>query len=130
MSKPIVQICFSLKNGLTIEMLKAKLIKLKSQLDDIYQDTGYELHSCHLTKELCVQKGFDTSVPDLFAEIFGDIYHCELTEETFDDAMRNLGRHRQALSERADKLVIIVENDMTNIALALSLFTDGKVILM
>lgn len=130
MDKPIVQICFSLKNGLTIETLKEKLIELKSQLDDIYQDTGYELRSCHLTKELCVQKGFETSVPDLFAEIFGDIYHCELTEETFDDAMRNLGRHRQELSEKADKLVIIAENDTTNVSLELSLFTDGKIILM
>lgn len=130
MDKPIVQICFSLKNGLTVETLKTKLTELKSQLDDVYQDTGYELHSCHLTKNLCVQKGFETSVPDLFAEIFGDIYHCELTEETFDDAMRNLGRHRQELSEKADKLVIIAENDATNISLELSLFTDGKIILM
>lgn len=130
MDKPIVQICFSLKNGLTVETLKTKLTELKSQLDDVYQDTGYELHSCHLTKNLCIQKGFDTSVPDLFAEIFGDIYRCELTEETFDDAMSNLGRHRRELSEKADKLVIIAENDTTNVSLELSLFTDGKIILI
>ena len=46
----------------------------------------------------------------------------------FNDAMGNLGRHRQELSEKADKLVIITENDMTNVSLELSLFTDGKVI--
>lgn len=130
MNIPVVQICFSLKNGLTIDMLKTKLTDLKSKLNDIYKDTGYEVRSCHLTKALCIQKGFDTAVPDLFDEIFGDKYHCELTEDSFTDAMSNIEQHRRELSENADKLVIISENDMTNVSLELSLFTNGKVIFM
>lgn len=128
--KPIIQICFSLKKGLTRDELKSKLTKLKSELDSLYPDTGYELRSCHLSRKLCIEKCYDTSVPDLFEEIFGDNYVCELTEDTFDEAMANIHKHREELSKKAKKLVLLSNEEITNVALELKLFTQNQVLVI
>ena len=70
----ICQVCFSLKTGLTMEDLKTKLITLRTKLTEEFGSDGYEVRSCHLSRELCIEKGFGTEVPDLFDEIFGDKY--------------------------------------------------------
>lgn len=40
---PIIQICFSLKTGLTTENIKTKLTELKNKLNDIYGNNVYDL---------------------------------------------------------------------------------------
>lgn len=55
---PVIQICFSLKTGLTTENIKTKLTELKNKLNDIYGENAYECRSCHLSHTLCEQKGF------------------------------------------------------------------------
>lgn len=129
MRKKIIQICFSLKTGLTIEKIKTKLLNVKDTFNTMYGENNFEVHSCHLSKKLCEEKGFSTEVPDLFNEIFGTNYVCELTEETFDEAMANINDHRKELSRKADNLVMIT-NDDSNVSLELQLFTQGKVFML
>lgn len=126
--KPIVQVCFSLKTGLTIEELKEKMTVLKEKLDEQYGTKAYTVSSCHLSRRLCVEKGFNTDVPDMFNEIFGDNYVCELTEETYAEAMANINKHRTELSKKADKLVILSGETVTNVRLELELFTQNRVL--
>lgn len=126
--KPIVQVCFSLKTGLTIEELKEKMTVLKEKLDEQYGAKAYTVSSCHLSRRLCVEKGFNTDVPDMFNEIFGDNYVCELTEKTYDEAMTNINMHRTELSKKADKLVILSGETVTNVRLELELFTQNRVL--
>lgn len=80
--KPIVQICFTLKTGLTPEIIREKMESLKEKLDHLYGEHGYECRSCHLSRKLCMEKGFTTEVPDIFDAVFGDDYVCELHSET------------------------------------------------
>lgn len=129
MAKKIIQVCFSLKNGLTIDTIREKLTNLKTRLDNEYGDSNYQVRSCHLSKKLCQDKGFTTEVPDLFEEIFGTNYECELTEDTFDEAMANINRHREELSTKADRLAILSETDVTNVTLELEMFTNNRVII-
>lgn len=126
--KPIVQVCFSLKTGLTIEELKEKMTVLKEKLNEQYGTKAYTVSSCHLSRRLCVEKGFNTDVPDMFNEIFGDNYVCELTEETYAEAMANINKHRTELSKKADKLVILSGETVTNVRLELELFTQNRVL--
>lgn len=129
--KIITQVCFSLKTGLTMEDLKTKLITLRTKLTEEFGNDGYEVRSCHLSRELCIEKGFGTEVPDLFDEIFGDKYTCELAgEKSFDEAMKNLNDHREQLSISADKLVILSSEALTNVALELQLFTQNQVMVL
>lgn len=127
----IVQICFSLKTGLTLSDIKNKLIMLKEQLDAIYGKDGYECRSCHLSRTLCINKGFTTDIPDMFNDIFGNQYICELKDETnFDTAMSKINDYRKQLSMKADKLVILNGENITNVALELELFTQHRVMVL
>lgn len=129
-NKKIIQICFSLKTGLTLTTVREKLTQLKNILDESYGSDNYECHSCHLSRTLCENKGFSTEVPDMFNDIFGDSYVCELESETdFDKAMAKLLDYRTSLAEKADKLVII-DKDSTNVSLELELFTQHRVMLL
>ena len=129
--KPIIQICFSLKTGLTMDALRTKMKRLKIQLDVLYGENNYETRSCHLSRQLCLSKGFTTEVPDLFDEIFGDNYVCELNSESdFDTAMSKINDYRIGLSKKADKLVILAGETVTNIALELELFTQYNVMVI
>lgn len=127
----IVQICFSLKTGLTLSDIKNKLITLKEQLDAIYGEDGYECRSCHLSRTLCINKGFATDVPDMFNDIFGNQYVCELKDEIdFDTAMSKINDYRKQLAMKADKLVILNGENITNVALELELFTQHRVMIL
>ena len=129
--KPTIQICFSLKTGLTIEDIKSRLTELKEKLDNTYGKEAYKCHSCHLSKTLCEQKGFGTEVPDMFKGIFGQQYVCELESETdFDTAISKINDYRAQLAQKADKLVILSSETVTNVALELELFTQNRVIVM
>lgn len=131
MKKPIIQICFSLKTGLTIEDIHSRLETLKAKLDETYGEHNYECHSCHLTKELCIEKGFSTEVPDMFEEIFGADYICELSDEKdFATAMSRINDHRAALAGKADKLVIMNSEPVNNVSLELELFTQNRVMVI
>lgn len=128
---PIIQICFSLKTGLTTEDIKTKLTELKNKLNDIYGENAYECRSCHLSHTLCEQKGFSTEVPDMFDEIFGHQYVCELESETdFDTAMSKINDYRTQLAQKADKLVILSGETVTNVALELELFTKHRIMVL
>lgn len=131
MAKPIIQICFSLKTGLTPEMIEKKLIKLREKLDEKYGTGNYICSSCHLSKTLCEEKGFDTSVPDMFEDIFGTNYVCELeSEPDFATAMKNINEHRAQLAQKAEDLVLLSNDQITNVALELELFTQNHVIIL
>lgn len=128
--KEIIQVCFSLKNDVSLTEIKTKMLELKTKLDEEYGNGNYEVRSCHLTHQLCIEKGFDTDVPDMFAEIYNDAYVCELTENTFNEAMANINKHREELSKKADRLVILSGEAVTNVALELKLFTQNRVIVL
>lgn len=133
MTKPIIQICFSLKTGLMPEMIEEKLITLRDKLDQRYGKNCYVCSSCHLSRTLCEEKGFDTAVPDMFERVFGTNYVCELdSEPDFTTAMQNINEHRTKLAEKADDLVLLSDDQITNVALELELelFTRHHVIVL
>lgn len=130
MKKPIIQLCFSLKTGLTMETLKTKMETVKTKLDEMYGEHCYEVRSCHLSKSLCLEKGFSTEVPDLFSEIFGNDYICELANESkFEEAMKKINDYRSELSKKATNLIILAGENVTNVALELELFTKNRVMI-
>lgn len=131
MARPIIQICFSLKTGLTTQMIEEKLITLKEKLDGKYGAGNYICSSCHLSKALCEEKGFDTAVPEMFNRVFGLYYVCELdSEPDFATAMANINAHRTRLAEKAEDLVLLSNDQITNVALELELFTNHHVIVL
>lgn len=131
MKKPIVQICFSLKSNLTLDEIRTKMKTLKTKLDKLYGTNNYETRSCHLSRQLCLNKGFTTDIPDLFDEVFGENYVCELSPETdFSTAMAKINDYRIELSKKADKLVILAGETVTNVALELELFTQNRIMIL
>ena len=67
----------------------------------------------------------------MFNDIFGDKYVCELESETdFHTAMANLNKYREALAKKADNLVVLSSDTITNVALEVQLFTDNRVIVL
>lgn len=130
MSKtPIIQVCFSLKN-LENEQIHEKLKTLKKELDRYYDDIPYLVKSCHLTKTVCKNAGFNTDIPDMFAEIFGHDYQSEITETTYAEAMANMNKHREELAKKADRLVLLSNEEIGNVSLELKLFTESRVIIV
>lgn len=126
----IVQISFSRKSGITMEVLREKMNKMNKMLVEQYGEGNYEVRSCHLSKELCLAKGFSTEIPDLFAEVFADRYVSEVAAESEETVMESMNSHRVELSEKADKLFIIIEGMLTNVSTELSLFTNDKVVVL
>lgn len=130
-NKPIIQICFTLKTGLTSETILEKMKLLKAKLDNLYGEHCYECRSCHLSRKLCIEKGFATDVPDIFDAVFGDDYVCELHSETnFADAMTRINDYRQNLAKKADKLIILNNESIGNVALELEMFTQNRVMIL
>lgn len=125
----IVQVCFTLKGNLSIDVIREKLQALKNTMECQY-GTTYEIHSCHLNRDCCRDCCINTDVPDLFDDIFGNRYVCEITEYTLDDAIKNIKEKRENLSKKADKLVILSETDFSNVALELELFTEHRVMII
>lgn len=129
--RPIVQICFTLKNSTPLDGIRQKMLEAKTRLDQSYGKNGYVVKSCHLSREICRDKGFAPDVHDMFDDVFGDGgYECELTERTFDEAMKNIRRHRERLAMKADRLVILSETPLTNMSLEIELFTSSRVLVV
>lgn len=128
--KVIVQICFSLNDGLTPGIIRKKLAELKKQLDEEFGKGGYECRSYHLSKVICEDRCLDAWLPELFDEIFGKTYVCELTETNFKKAVDNIDRHRVELARKADRLVLFSSEDIGNVALELKLFTENRVMIL
>lgn len=102
-----------------------------AKLDNLYGEHCYECRSCHLSRKLCIEKGFATDVPDIFDAVFGDDYVCELHSETnFADAMTRINDYRQNLAKKADKLVILNNENIGNVALELEMFTQNRVMIL
>lgn len=67
----------------------------------------------------------------MFDEIFGHQYVCELESETdFDTAMSKINDYRTQLAQKADKLVILSGETVTNVALELELFTKHRIMVL
>lgn len=107
------------------------MLEAKHRLDIFYGEHGYVAKSCHLSREICKDKGFSPEVHDMFDDVFGDGgYECELTEKTFHEAMKNMRSHREQLAMKADRLVILSETPLTNVSLEIELFTAAKVLIV
>lgn len=130
MKTPIIQICFSLKGKLTNDDIREKMQKLKTELDRYYDSDPYLVKSCHLTRTICLDAGFDTAIPDMFDEVFGDQYQSELTETDFKTATANMNKHRKDLSKKADRLVLLTGEEIGNVSLELKFFTDNRIIVI
>jgi hypothetical protein len=121
-----IQLCFSAKTKGQSEVILEKLKKLKQQLDKEYSGT-YTVHSCHLTKKIVADKGFDPTIVNGFTDIFGDKYICEVTADTFDEAMKEMNNYRRKTALKVDRLIILSDEAVSNIALELELFTNKTV---
>lgn len=122
--KTIIQISFSFNTSLTRKDIERKLRLVKTASDNKFGKHNYEIHSCHLSRKLCLEKGFSTDVPDVFDKIFGDDYVCELSNEPdFITAMKNIDDHRRQLNKKAD-CIVIFDSNPTNVGLKRNLFTE------
>lgn len=131
MNKPIVQVCFTLKNDQTIENIKERMFEAKHRLDTFYGSGNYLVKSCHLSREICEDAGFAPEVHDMFDSVFGKGgYECELTEKTLAEAKANMQKHREQLALKADRLVVLSETPLTNVSLEIELFTAGKMLVV
>lgn len=126
----IIQVCFSLKGKLTLDLIEDKLKTLKLRMDKLYGEGNYEIHSCHLNKEALIEKGIPTEIPDLFESLFGNKYVCEIKSPHFQDALQEVDQKRTELSKKSNKLVILVGDDIGNVDKELGLFTDDRVIIL
>lgn len=131
MNKPIVQVCFTLKGNTFIRNIRDKMVEAKHRLDTFYGEGNYLVKSCHLSREICRNEGFAPDIHDMFDEVFGEGgYECELTEKTLADAKKNMQNHREQLSMKADRLVVLSETPLTNVSLEIELFTAAKVMIV
>lgn len=129
--RPIVQICFTIKNSPDFEDLKKRLLDAKNRLDKDYAPGGYLAMSCHLNRDICNEKKLPTDVPDMFEEVFGkDGYKCQITEKHFDNAIKNMQYHRRELATKAERLVILSDTPLTNVELEIELFTNARIIIV
>lgn len=127
--KPIIQVCFSLKNDLTMDVIRQKLKNLKEKLDAEFPK-GYKVKSCHLNRAICIEQNFSTDIPDMFDDIFGTDYECMVTAVNMQEAKLHMQMYRETLSKQADKLVILSETELTNVALEIELFTKNQIIIV
>lgn len=60
-------------------------------------------------------------------DIFGYKYKCMVTGKTFETAIKEMNTYRSNTAKLADKIVIIEEQSISNIALEVELFTNNKI---
>lgn len=117
-----IQVCFQVKdeahNAYVIEKLKA----LKETLNN-----NDVIMSCHLPKTIVESKGWSTEMCDALKDIFGKQYLCMVYADNFDDVMANMDVYRRETALKADKIFIIGEQSVKNIALEIQYFTNNKV---
>lgn len=118
-----IQLCFTVGTKEQNEVIIDKLKKLK----EAYEECDYTVHSCHLPLHIVKEKGFDETICNALADIFGDKYICEVKADNFKDAMANMLEYRYNTATKVDKLIIVSEEKVSNIAYELKIFTDGKV---
>lgn len=117
-----IQVCFQVKDEVHNAEVKEKLKALKSTLND----TDIVM-SCHLPKEIVESKGWSTEMCDALKDIFGSQYLCMVYADTFDEAMSNMDEFRRKTALQADKIFVIGEQSVKNIALEIQYFTNNKV---
>lgn len=118
--------CFSIKDKEQNKIILTKLRNLKTKLDNKYKGE-YTIHSCHLPKKIVLEKGFDQTISNGFVDIFGDKYCCEVTGETFEQAMKEMNTYRIATAQKVDRLIVISDQPISNISLELEYFTNKKI---
>ena len=124
-----VQISFSLKSGLTIEMVQEKLKKVKEALDFEFGKGSYTVYSGHLSREILKEKGWSEEVPDAFESVFDKNYSCMTSlYNTFNEAMSNMSTIRANMAEECNVIITLVPDRETNATYdEITLFSEGKV---
>jgi hypothetical protein len=121
-----IQLCFRVGGEEENKAILKKLRNLKSEFDIVYKGE-YCVHSCHLPRELALEKGLSTTIADGLKEIFGDKYRCEVTAYNFSEAMINMNSYRIETAKKVNKLVVVSDQAVSNIALELQYFTENRV---
>lgn len=117
----IIQLCFQVKDQAHNDGIKEKLKTIKT----MFPTDAFI--SCHLTEEICIAEGFNTDMVHALHQIFGDKYKSMVTASTFDAAMMHMPVYRCSASKIADKIIVVGEQSIANIALELQLFTENRV---
>lgn len=121
-----IQICFSVGSKEENIIILKKLKALKQKLDKQYS-CNYTIHSCHLPKKIVYEKGFDPSIADGLERIFGNKYHCEVKATSFEEAMQKMDEYRISTAKKVDRLIIVANQPVSNIAVELQYFTSFEV---
>lgn len=119
-----IQFCFSVEKD-NKEIIR-KMSEIKDKLETEYNG-DYEILSCHLPRKIIEEKNFSTEIIDAFENIFGSKYKCQVEADTFNEAIKNLDSYRIKTAQMADRLFILSNEKVTNIALELEYFTNKKV---
>lgn len=121
----VVQLCFRVGNKAHNDMVVEQLKVVHNELEGLGE--LYVVKSCHLNRAIVEAKGFSTETVDALEGIFGEKYVncCEATN--FEDAMQEMDKYRTKLASEADRIFVIGEQSVGNIALEVELFTRGKV---
>lgn len=117
-----IQVCFQVKDEAHNAEVKEKLKALKATLNN-----GDIVMSCHLPKSIVEAKGWSTEMCDALTEIFGNQYLCMVYADTFDEAMDKMNVYRRETALKADKIFVIGEQSVKNIALEIQYFTNNRV---
>lgn len=118
----IIQVCFQVKDDTHNNMVIEKLQELKGRITE--EDL---VISCHLPKHIIEEKGFDPKMTDALNSTFAGQYKCYTKADTFAEAMKNINSFREKAAYDADKIFIIGEQSIANIALEIELFTNSMV---
>lgn len=120
-----IQFCFSVNKDGNEEIIR-KMKEIKEKLEKEYGEE-YEILSCHLPRKILEEKNFSTEIADAFEDIFGDKYKCQVKADTFEEAMKNINSYRIKTSQCVDRLFILSNSSVSNIALELEYFTNKKI---
>jgi len=116
----VIQLCFQIKDAEHNAMVIKKLKEIK-------KDETYKFISCHMPRHIVETKGWSTEMIDALEEIFGAQYECLIKDSTFEEAINNINTYRTEAAKKADKILIIGEQSIANIALEIELFTQSRV---
>lgn len=117
-----IQVCFQVKDEEHNNQVIEKLKELKGKIAP--EDT---IISCHLPKCIVEEKGWSTMMVDALNSIFENQYISLVNAENFDEAMSKMNDYRKEASQIADKIYVIGEQSIANIALEIEMFTNKNI---
>lgn len=120
-----IQLCFRVADVEHNTMVIEKLKEVKDKLENAGQP--YKVLSCHLNKEIITGKGWDDSIINALHDTFGDKYENRCEATTFEEAMANMNEYRTKVATDVDKIFIVGEQSVGNIALEVELFTQKQI---